>query len=75
LAGAVPYLRLFGTTAGGCLLAEQALAGLRESGEPAARMALARFFAENIVVQAGGLERNVSEGADSVLQAGAALAS
>src|SRR6185312_10828002 len=34
LAGAGPYLRLFGTTAGGCLLAEQALAELRESGEP-----------------------------------------
>ena len=29
LAGATPYLRLFGNAAGGCLLAEQALAALR----------------------------------------------
>ena len=31
---------------------------------PAGRVALARFFAENIAVQAGGLERTVTEGAD-----------
>jgi len=74
LAGATPYLRLFGNAAGGCMLAEQALAALRESGDPAARVALARFFAENIAVQAGTLERNVTEGADSVLTADAALA-
>ena len=30
------------------------------------RVALARFFAENIAVQAGGLETTVTEGADSV---------
>ena len=74
LAGATPYLRLFGNAAGGCMLAEQALAALRESGDGAARVALARFFAENIAVQANGLERNVTEGGDSVLQAEAALA-
>jgi alkylation response protein AidB-like acyl-CoA dehydrogenase len=74
LAGATPYLRLFGNAAGGCMLAEQALAALRESGEQAARVALARFFAENIAVQASTLERNVTEGADSVLTADAALA-
>ena len=56
------------------MLAEQALAALRESGEPTARVALARFFAENIAVQASTLERNVTEGADSVLTADAALA-
>ena len=49
LAGATPYLRLFGNAAGGCLLAEQALAALR-AGDGAARTALARFFAENIAV-------------------------
>jgi hypothetical protein len=74
LAGATPYLRLFGNAAGGCMLAEQALAALRESDEPAARVALARFFAENLAVQASGLERNVTEGADSVMLAEAALA-
>ena len=72
LAGATPYLRLFGNAAGGCLLAEQALAALR-AGDGAARTAFARFFAENVAVQAGGLERSVTEGADSIL-APAALA-
>jgi len=73
LAGATPYLRLFGNAAGGCLLAEQALAALH-GGDGAARTALARFFAENIAVQASGLERSVTEGADSILNAQAALA-
>jgi alkylation response protein AidB-like acyl-CoA dehydrogenase len=74
LAGATPYLRLFGNAAGGCMLADEALAALRLSdGEPAARVAVARFFAENIAVQAGGLERSITEGADSVNAAGAAL--
>jgi alkylation response protein AidB-like acyl-CoA dehydrogenase len=73
LAGATPYLRLFGNAAGGCLLAEQALAALR-SGDGAARTALARFFAENIAVQASGLERSVTEGAESIVNAPAALA-
>lgn len=74
LAGATPYLRMFGHAAGGCMLAEQALAALRDSGDGAARIALARFFAENIAVQASGLERGVTEGADSITNAQAALA-
>jgi alkylation response protein AidB-like acyl-CoA dehydrogenase len=74
LAGATPYLRLFGNAAGGCMLAEQALAALREGGDGAARSALARFFAENIAVQASGLERGVTEGAGSITEADAALA-
>ncbi len=74
LAGATPYLRLFGNAAGGCMLASEALAALRLSeGEPAARIAIARFFAENIAVQAPGLERSIVEGADSVNNAEAAL--
>jgi hypothetical protein len=74
LAGATPYLRMFGSVAGGCMLADQALAALRDSGDGAERTALARFFAENIVVQAIGLERSVTEGADSITGAQAALA-
>jgi alkylation response protein AidB-like acyl-CoA dehydrogenase len=74
LAGATPYLRMFGTLAGGCMLAEQALAALRNGGDGAARTALARFFAENITVQASGLERSVTEGAESITGAEAALA-
>src|SRR3954462_6530235 len=74
LAGATPYLRLFGNAAGGCMLADEALAALRIAGaEPASRIAIARFFAENIAVQASGLERTVIEGADSVNSADAAL--
>jgi acyl-CoA dehydrogenase len=73
-AGATPYLRLFGHAAGGCMLADEALAAIRlADGDPAARIALARFFAENIAVQASGLERSITEGADSVNAASAAL--
>jgi alkylation response protein AidB-like acyl-CoA dehydrogenase len=74
LASATPYLRLFGNAAGGCMLADEALAALRIAGaEPASRVATARFFAENIAVQASGLERTVIEGADSVNATDAAL--
>ncbi len=73
LAGATPYLRLFGNAAGGCMLADQALAALREAGDAPGRVALARFFAENIAVQASGLERSVTEGAQSITDAEAAL--
>jgi alkylation response protein AidB-like acyl-CoA dehydrogenase len=76
LAGATPYLRLFAQAAGGALLAKEALAAARLAGNSAApaRIAIARFFAENIAVQAGGLERAVIEGGDSVNGAEAALA-
>jgi alkylation response protein AidB-like acyl-CoA dehydrogenase len=74
LAGATPYLRLFGLTSGGCLLAQQALAALRLNQEAPARIALARFFAENFSVAAGALERTVVEGAPGVIDADAALA-
>jgi hypothetical protein len=74
LAGATPYLRLFGAAAGACLLTEQALAALRLGMDSAARVQLARFCAENIAVQASGLERTVVDGADGVIKADAALA-
>jgi acyl-CoA dehydrogenase len=73
LAGATPFLRLFAIAAGGCLLAQQALAALRLNSEAGGRVALARFFAENIAVQAGALERSIVEGGGAVL-ADAALA-
>jgi hypothetical protein len=76
LAGATPYLRLFASAAGGALLAEQALAAARMTGDGSApaRIALARFFAENIAVAAPGLERTVTEGNESVNASAAALA-
>ena len=74
LAGATPYLRLYGLAAGGCLLANEALASSRTGDEAAARTALARFFAENFVVQANALQRTVVEGAPGLLGGDAALA-
>jgi acyl-CoA dehydrogenase len=77
LAGASPYLRLFALAAGGSLLAEEALAAWRLSGNAGdvpGRTAIARFFAENIAVAAPALERTVVEGAESVTRAEAALA-
>ena len=71
LAGATPYLRLFAHAAGGCALAGEALTAIRLDGnagdaDAAGRTALARFFAENIAVNAASLERTVTEGGDSV---------
>ena len=43
-------------------------------GSAPARIALARFFAENIAVGAAGLERTVTEGDESVNASEAALA-
>jgi alkylation response protein AidB-like acyl-CoA dehydrogenase len=74
LAGATPYLRLFGSALGGCMLANEALAARSEAEADAARhVALARFFAETFAVQAPSLEKTVTDGADSVLAADAVL--
>ncbi|MCC6780665.1 MAG: acyl-CoA dehydrogenase [Hyphomicrobiales bacterium] len=74
LAGATPYLRLFGLALGGALLAEEALAARRtQAADAAARIALARFFAESLAVAAPGLARTVMESAESVNGAAAAL--
>ncbi|RDI55089.1 acyl-CoA dehydrogenase [Microvirga subterranea] len=81
LAGATPYLRLFALAQGGAALAEGALAAnaLMASGDtdPAhpARIALCRFFAENIAVGAKGLEDTVLGGASFLQDADLALAS
>ncbi len=80
LAGATPYLRLFGLVRGGATLGAAALAAHRARGagetDPAhaGRIATARFFAENVVVSAGGLETTIVGAADSVLSADLALA-
>ena len=69
LAGATPYLRLFALAAGGCYLAKGALA---EGAEP--RIALCRFFAENLVGETGALRDRVAMGADSLAAASRILA-
>ncbi|VIO79273.1 acyl-CoA dehydrogenase [Bradyrhizobium ivorense] len=75
LAGATPYLRLFGATLGGCMLAGEALAAKANGeAEPQRYVALARFFAENIAVQAPSLEKTVTESAEAVTGADAVLA-
>ena len=76
LAGATPYLRLFGSTLGGCMLAGEALAARNAGegdGDPQRYVTLARFFAENISVQAAALERTVMDSAEAVNGADAVL--
>ncbi|MBC7519887.1 MAG: acyl-CoA dehydrogenase, partial [Sandarakinorhabdus sp.] len=72
-AGATPYLRMMGITIGGWLLAKQALvasAHLKSgSGDPKflnAKIATARFFAEQILPQVGALSGPVTRGAASL---------
>jgi hypothetical protein len=74
LAGATPYLRLFGSTLGGCLLAGEALAAKGDAeADPQRHVALARFFAENVAVQATSLEKTVTDSAEAVNGADAVL--
>lgn len=68
LAGATPYLRLFALASGGAYLARAALAD--GSG---ARVALCRFYAENLTGETTALKDRVLSGADSLAAAGAAL--
>jgi butyryl-CoA dehydrogenase len=81
LAGATPYLRLFALAQGGTALAEAALAASAAAAagdsDPAhpARIALCRFFAENVATAARGLEETVISGAAFVDDAPLALAS
>jgi len=74
LAGATPYLRLFGSALGGCMLAAEALAARSAgNGDHERYVALARFFAENVSVQAPALEKTVTDGAEAVNGADAVL--
>jgi hypothetical protein len=66
LAGATPYLRLFGLAAGGCYLARGALTVTRDGGQ-SHHVVLARFFAENLVTAAPGLKETTIAGAESTL--------
>ncbi|WP_432807370.1 acyl-CoA dehydrogenase [Rhodoligotrophos ferricapiens] len=64
LASATPYLRLFGLAAGGAWLVKGALADRANGHVP-----LARFFAEHLMTETGGLKRRVIDGGASVLKA------
>ncbi len=72
-AGATPYLRMIGLTLGGWLLARQALAaqaalaaGTGDAGFLNAKIATARFFAEQLLPQATALAGPVTRGAASL---------
>jgi hypothetical protein len=68
LAGATPYLRLFGAAAGGAYLAKGALASIDGVNGPAAlRIATARFFAERLLPECSALRVAVVDGAEAVL--------
>jgi len=69
LAGATPYLRLFALASGGALLARAAV-----SSGAAERVAICRFFADNLAAETGALKESVLFGAESLGVAGAALA-
>jgi alkylation response protein AidB-like acyl-CoA dehydrogenase len=73
-AGASPYLRIFGTVAGGWLLAKGAAAAARRlaegAGDPGflqAKLATGWFYAENVMPQVAGLAAQVITGAESTL--------
>ena len=73
-AGAVPFLHLMGIVAGGWQMARAALIcesklGRNEgdAGFHKAKIATARFFADHVLSQAGGLAVTVTQGAGSVM--------
>lgn len=68
LSAATPYQRLFSLVAGGAYLAQAALAG-----HDSERIALARFFAENMLGEVAALKERVLGGAESLSLAGASL--
>ncbi|WP_242342832.1 acyl-CoA dehydrogenase [Anaeromyxobacter terrae] len=72
--GAVPFLELFGTVAGGWQMARAALAAHRhlgagrgEAGFLRAKVSTARFYADHVLVRAAGLARTVVSDADALL--------
>jgi acyl-CoA dehydrogenase len=67
LAGATPFGRLFGLTAGGVFLARGALAAAREADGNETPIALARHFAETQVPATGGLKPAVTQMHETVL--------
>ena len=77
LAGATPYLRLFGIASGGTYLAKGALSAVRQPAiygtDPQAKVLEARHFAESLSGEAEGLKHAVSLGYGAISQADAVL--
>ena len=70
LAGATPYLELFGLAASGTHLAAGALAA---NGNAQVHAETARFFAENLMPKTSGLLTAITSGADALRAADVAL--
>jgi len=71
LAGAAPYCRMFGLLACSYYLARQALVATATAEEDdwmAAKVATARFYATQLLPQAGGLLPSVMAGADQLFE-------
>jgi alkylation response protein AidB-like acyl-CoA dehydrogenase len=71
-AGAVPFLKLMGIVAGGWQMARAALAAEKKLGAGdqafyAAKIATARFYADQVLVQAPSLKDTVVHGASAVM--------
>jgi alkylation response protein AidB-like acyl-CoA dehydrogenase len=71
LAGATPFLRLFGIASGGAYLAKGALAAAREGAD--ARVIEARHFAESLMGETSGLKHAVAHAYETVNDAKAVL--
>lgn len=73
LAGATPYMRMFGTTVGGWLLAKSALTahrnliqGTESTAFMEAKITTTRFYVEQLLPQVHGLLPMVTSGADTL---------
>ena len=73
-AGAVPFLKLFGTVAGGWQMARAALiaknnldGNIGDTDFYRAKIATARFYAEHVLPLAGAFRRQIVDGSKSVL--------
>ena len=68
LAGATPYLRQFSLTAGAAYLVKAALADAARE-----RIALCRFYCDNLLGETAALKEMVIGGSESLAEAGAQL--
>ncbi len=80
LAGATPYLEMFGTVTGGWIMAKSALAARRlldagegDDGFLRAKLATARFYGEQLLPKAAALLPAVTAGASTLYQADPAV--
>ena len=73
-AGAVPFMRLWGTVAGGWMLAQGALAAKAEIGTGGddnflmAKIVTARFYGEHILPRASSLKIAATAGAATIME-------